>query len=182
LFEGSRSFLLLIMVCIEQPEAGTSLSKATATSVRGPTAGPGHPAGAAVPGRALTKGEEKEFEEMLNAMNLPAQARGPMLLMPAQQKLDLLRNHKEKEKSLKVRIETRFWRPCALTEWRPKVGDKSGKVKNSPQFVVNQLQTPDAQTLQASERFICPRWFPPPPDKCARRHYACVPRLSRSFG
>lgn len=53
-------------------------------------------------GGALNKQQEKEFEEMMTSMNLPAPARAQMSTLPAAQKLDLLENHKKKEKSLKV--------------------------------------------------------------------------------
>lgn len=67
---------------------------------------------------------------MLASMNLPAPARAQMMALPAAQKLDLIETHKKKERSLKVT-------------------DKGGKVKNSPQFFVNQLQAePDSQGLQ----------------------------------
>jgi hypothetical protein len=61
-----------------------------------------------------TPQHDKDFEEMLNSMNLPAEHRAKMQHMPTMQKLPLLLAHKEKEKA-------------ATQE------DKGGKVKNSPQ-------------------------------------------------
>lgn len=51
---------------------------------------------------SLTPKQEKEFEEMLTTMNLPAAGRGQMLNLPAAQKLELLESHKAKLKSVKL--------------------------------------------------------------------------------
>ena len=80
-------------------------------------------------GAGLTPKQEKEFEEMLVAMNLPPAGRAQMGMLPPSQKLDLLESHKLKLKNMRVQ-------------------DKGGKVKNSPQFFINQLATPTGHELQ----------------------------------